>query len=138
VSARRVRDGIVAGAIAGVASGAPSTAYALIAGRSPLEATVAAGSMLAPRGSDRLKVVAAVPVHGSLSLGWGVLLSFVLPRRAGALAGAVAGAAIAALDLGVIGRRWPEIRALPSLPQVADHVAFGAVAGAVIARRRRR
>jgi branched-subunit amino acid ABC-type transport system permease component len=52
------------------------------------------------------------------------------------LAGALAGAAIAALDLGLIGRYFPLIDALAFLPQLADHVAFGAVAGLVIARRR--
>jgi hypothetical protein len=51
-----------------------------------------------------------------------------------------AGAAIAALDLGLLahgalGRRWPLIRALPIGPHVADHLAFGAVAGVVLARR---
>jgi hypothetical protein len=45
----------------------------------------------------------------------------------------VAGLAIAALDLGLVGRHRPLIRALPLLPQVADHVAFGAVAGTVLA-----
>jgi hypothetical protein len=51
--------------------------------------------------------------------------------------GLAGGAAIAALDLGLlahgpIGRRWPLIRALPVGPQVADHLAFGAIAGAVL------
>jgi hypothetical protein len=49
--------------------------------------------------------------------------------------GAVAGAAIAALDLGVVGRRVPAIAELPSAPQVADHVVFGAVVGALLTRR---
>jgi hypothetical protein len=52
--------------------------------------------------------------------------------------GALAGLAIAGLDLGVLGRHWPRIRALPTLPQVADHVAFGALVGAVVSRAGRR
>ena len=56
---------------------------------------------------------------------------------AGAAAGAVAGMAIATLDLAVIGRRFPAIRRLPPLPQWLDHLLFGAVVGAVLARRSR-
>jgi hypothetical protein len=37
--------------------------------------------------------------------------------------------AIAALDLGFIGRRLPAIRWLAIAPQVADHLAFGMVVG---------
>ena len=72
-------------------------------------------------------LAAAVPVHLALSLGW----TFVLDRAGvrGARRGAVAGLAIAALDLGIAGRRFPRIRALPLAPQLADHVAFGAIAG---------
>jgi hypothetical protein len=51
--------------------------------------------------------------------------------------GVCAGAAIAALDLGLIGRRFARIRALPLAPQVADHLAFGAVVGVVLSARRR-
>ena len=119
-------------------SGAPSTLYALATGRHPLEATVAAGSLLLPNETRRARLVlAAVPVHLALSLGWGVVLAAVLPRRRTVVAGVAAGLAIAALDLGVVGRRFPKIRALPLAPQIADHVAFGATAGWVLARRRR-
>jgi len=44
-----------------------------------------------------------------------------------------AGLAIAWLDLGIARRRFPAIAALRQGPQVADHVAFGAVVGAVFA-----
>jgi hypothetical protein len=50
----------------------------------------------------------------------------------------VAGLGIAALDLGVIGRRIPAIRALPQGRQWADHVAFGLTVGIVLRRRRAR
>jgi hypothetical protein len=43
---------------------------------------------------------------------------------------------IATVDLGLVGRRFPAIAALPTLPQVADHIAFGAVLGFALARSR--
>jgi len=39
---------------------------------------------------------------------------------------------VAALDLGVIGKRFPRVRALPLVPQLADHAAFGAIAGRLL------
>jgi hypothetical protein len=74
-------------------------------------------------------------VHAAISLGWTAVLAAALPRRHGLLWGAVGGAAIAALDLGVVGRRVPAIAELPTAPQVADHVVFGAVVGSVLTRR---
>jgi hypothetical protein len=41
---------------------------------------------------------------------------------------------IAALDLELIGRRYPHIAALPRLPQWLDHMAFGALLGAMLGR----
>lgn len=79
-------------------------------------------------------LIAAIPVHASLSLAWAVALAGVLPRRNPVVEGMLAGLAIAALDLGLIGRRYPRIRALQPLPQVADHVAFGIIAAATLAR----
>ena len=60
----------------------------------------------------------------------------MLPRRRTVLAGAAAGAVIAALDLGVVGRRLPAVRALDWRPQALDHVAYGAVVAYVVSRRR--
>jgi hypothetical protein len=131
-------DGIAAGGVAAVLSGIPSTVIALARGDDPLEATLAAGSILLPPQSGmRSHLAAAVPVHLALSLGWGVVLSALLPRRATIAWGAVAGLCIAALDLGVIGRRFARIDALPLGPQIADHVAYGIVVGAVLQKRRR-
>jgi hypothetical protein len=48
----------------------------------------------------------------------------------------LAGAGIAALDLGVIGGRRRHLRALPLVPQLMDHLAFGIVVAHVIMRRR--
>ena len=115
-----------------------STLCALLAEGRPLEPTLAAGSLLLPREQRASRLLlAAVPVHAALSLGWAVVLAAVLPRKRTTELGALAGFGIAALDLGVIGRRYPRIRALPQLPQVADHVAYGATVGAVVGRRRR-
>jgi hypothetical protein len=138
VRGRVVRDGLAAGAVAAVVSGVPSTVWALKAGGDPLEATLAAGSLLLPRETRRSRLVAAaVPVHLALSLSWGVVLARLLPERRTVAAGTAADLAIAALDLWVLGRRFPRVRALPTLPQLADHAAYGATVGAVLGRRRR-
>jgi hypothetical protein len=132
-----MRDGLVAGGVAAVVSGAPSTFHALVTGRDPLAATLAAGSLLFPREtrSERL-LLAAIPVHVAISLGWGLALARVLPRRPSLTAGAVAGIAIAALDLGLVGPRFARVRALAPGPQLADHVAYGITVAAVLRRRR--
>ena len=94
--------------------------------------------MLLPRERRTLPLLAAsVPVHLALSLGWAAVLDRVLPRGREPLTGILGGLAIAALDLGVIGRRVPAIRELPQGRQWADHVAYGLAVGAVLARRRR-
>lgn len=125
---------IVAAAWAAALSGAPSTVHAIATGRDPLEATKAAGAILLPAETRTLPlVVAAVPVHLALSLGWA--LAYERAGIRGVLRGAAAGLAIAALDLGVIGRHLPRIRALPTVPQLADHLVYGAVVGAMLDRR---
>jgi hypothetical protein len=127
---RALAPAVRAGVFAAVVSGAPSTLHALATGGDPLAATEAAGSLVLPSERRRARLlVAAVPVHLGISVGWAIVLAAVLPRRRTVLAGAAAGLAIAALDLGVIGRRFPRIRRLPLGPQLADHVAFGAAVG---------
>jgi hypothetical protein len=130
-------DGMAAGAAASVPSGLPSTILALAAGRSPLQAPAAAGSLALPR-EERLGplLLAAIPVHVMISLAWGTVLAAFLPTRRTVAWGAATGAAIAVLDLRLLGRRLPRIRTLPFWPQLADHVAFGAIAGMVVAARR--
>ncbi|MGH9185329.1 MAG: hypothetical protein ACRD0U_05890, partial [Acidimicrobiales bacterium] len=112
--------------LAATLSGLPSTIHAFATGREPLAAARAAGTLL-PGRRDRPGLVAGAVMHAGVSVFWGAVLAGALPRRATATAGAAAGLAIAALDLGVVGRRFPAIAALPTLPQVADHVAFGVV-----------
>jgi hypothetical protein len=113
--------------VAAVVSGLPSTLASLAAGRDPLEATKAAGTLVLTDDAPPLALVAAAgPVHLAVSLAWAAVLERTLPRRRRVLAGAAAGVAIAAFDLGVVGRRYPAIRALPLGPQLADHALFGA------------
>ena len=132
-----VHEAVEAGLAAAVVSGIPSTVYAVATGGDPLEATSAAGSLLLP-GEQRVVplFLAAGAVHLTVSLGWALVLARVLPRRHTAAWGAAAGLGIAALDLGIVGRRLPRIRALPLGPQLVDHALYGAVVGAVLARRR--
>ena len=118
-------------------SGIPSTVHAVAGRGRPLEATLAAGSILLPNTRRPiLLAVAALPVHLSLSFGWALVLSVILPRRGTVAWGALAGLGIAALDLGIIGRRFPRVRSLPAGPQIADHLLFGAMVGMVLDRRR--
>ena len=132
-------DAVIAAVIASAASGAPSTAWALARGRDVTEGARAAGSLLLPRARGPIVLVlAAVPVHLSLSLGWAAVLAKLLPREREPLWGAAAGLAIAALDLGLVGRRLPAIRSLEQPPQWADHVAFGVTVGLVLRARRLR
>jgi hypothetical protein len=133
----RIGDGLAAGAAGAVLSELPSTGLALAGRSAPLEATLAAGTLLLPHERQRMRLIlAAIPVHLALSLGWGLVLSHGLPRRGTRVLGALAGLAIAAFDLAVVGRRFARIAALPRLPQIADHLAFGAVVGHVLQRRR--
>jgi hypothetical protein len=114
---------VSAAAIGGLLSGLPSTVLV----RQPLEAARAAGTVL-----GRPTVVRGALAHAGLSLGWAVVLDRVLPRKAMPWHGAVAGLAVAALDLGVVGRRFPRVRALPQAPQWLDHVAYGMLVTAVL------
>jgi hypothetical protein len=133
-----VADALTAGVAGAVLAGIPSTAWSLARGDDVLDGARAAGAIVLP-GEHRTPALlaAAVPVHLALSLGWAAVLAAALPRRAEPAWGVVAGLGIAALDLGVIGRRIPAIRALPQGRQWADHVAYGLAVGAALRLRRR-
>jgi hypothetical protein len=94
--------------------------------------------MLLPR-EHRTAVLlaAATPVHLALSLGWAAVIDRALATPTVAK-GVGAGLAIAALDLGVIGRRIPAIAALPQPRQWADHAAYGAIVAASLSGGRAR
>lgn len=134
---RGIEDALVAGAVAAAVSGVPSTLSALATGRDPLEATLAAGSIALPDETRRGQLLAAaLPVHLVVSLGWALVLARMLPRGREVALGALAGLGVAGFDLGVVGPRFPRVRALPLVPQLADHALYGATVGYVLARRR--
>ncbi|RIQ20249.1 hypothetical protein DY240_18675 [Jiangella rhizosphaerae] len=117
-------------AVAAALSGLPSTLCTVVVGGDPLASTRAAGTLLPGRRS-RPSVAGGVVAHVAVSAGWTALLLAVARRRPlGVAGGLLAGAAIAVLDLELVGRRYPAIRALPRGPQWLDHLAFGAVVGA--------
>ena len=115
----------MAGAVAAVVSGVPST---LMTRGDALAATRAAGTLL-PGRRDRPGVFAGLAAHILVSAFWTAVNR---RRRLGAIGGAVAGLVIAGLDLGIAAKAFPAIDALPRFPQVCDHVVFGAVAGALL------
>ncbi len=120
--------------IAGTLSGVPSTLHAVATGRDPLEASKAAGTILrAGAASDTELLATGIATHAAISLAWTAALTPMLPRRPPIAAGALAGALIALVDLGWAARHRPRIAALPRLPQLADHVAFGMLVAAVVA-----
>jgi hypothetical protein len=131
-----MRELLLAAVIAGTFSGAPSTVHALVTGWNPLDA-IRAAATLVPGSHSRSttrQLATGLAVHGMLTLGWTAVLTGVLPRRDAVAWGAAAGLGIAALDLGIVGPRYPAIAALPVGGQIADHVAFGAIVGLVLSR----
>jgi hypothetical protein len=130
---------LVAGLAGAALSAVPSTAWTLLRGGDLLESGRAAGSIALPASAPgALRLAAAVPVHLALSLGWAAVLAAAVPRGRELAGCAAGGLAIAALDLAVIGRRLPAIRALPQGRQWADHLAYGVTVGAVLRQRRQR
>jgi len=133
-----VGDAVAAGLVGAACAAIPSTAWSLARGDDLLDGARAAGAIVLPHERrTALLLIAASPVHLALSLGWATVMAAMLPRRAEPAWGAVAGLGIAALDLAVIGRRIPAIRALPQGRQWADHVAFGLAVGLVLRKRGR-
>jgi hypothetical protein len=132
-------DALLAGACAALLSGIPSTLYVWWTGQDVMEATRAAGAMLiSVESSDTRLFWSAAVVHAVVSMFWATVLAWVLPRKRTLVWALVASAGIAVLDLRVIGRVFPEIHALAFWPQFADHLAYGAVVGAVLQWRWRR
>jgi hypothetical protein len=126
-------------AVAATFSGVPSTLYALRTGgsvqsaaRYVYNATRAVGTLVPP---GRPGFVRGAIVHVGISVAFGEALARMLPQRHSVLWGATAGLAIGVINVGVIGRRFPAISALPLVPQLADNVAFGALFAAVADRR---
>ena len=134
------RDLLFAWLVATVFSGLPSTLHALATGADPLEATRAAGAMILPAAADTPTLaIAAAVVHASVSLFWGAVFGWLLPRRRVALWAVAGSAAVALIDLRVIAPPlFPSIAALPFWPQFADHLMWGALLGGTLQARSRR
>ncbi len=133
-----VVDGLMAGLVAWPCSELPSAAHAAWGGGSWRRTDEAAGNLVLHEDEApdvRRRVGTALRV--AVALNWGVVLSRWLDRRRPVLHGAAAGAALFAFQYVLVGRRRPLIRALPAVPQLADQLVYGAVAGAVLSSRRR-
>jgi hypothetical protein len=130
---------LAAGLTGAVVSGVPSTAWTLIEGGDPLEGARALGRVVLPRSRHTVALLAAgAPVHLALSVGWTAVFAAVVPERAEPLTCTLAGLAVAGLDLGLLGRFFEPIAALPQGRQWADHAAFGLSVGIVLQATRRR
>ena len=134
---QRVNEAI---AVAAMVSGLPSTLHALRTGgslrsavRYVYDATRAVGTLVPP---GRPGFIRGAIVHLGISVTFGEALARMLPQRRSVVWGAAAGLAIGVINVGVIGRRFPAIRALPLTPQLADNTAFGALFAAVADRPR--
>jgi hypothetical protein len=130
----RRRDLLLAWAMATVFSGLPSTLWALASGTDVLEATRAAGEMIAPAATDTPTLFAAAAVvHPAVSLFWTLVFACLLPRRRTALWAVVGSALVAWLDLRLIAPLlFPSVAALPFWPQFADHLMWGALLGGTL------
>jgi hypothetical protein len=96
-----------------------------------MDATCAAGTLLPP---GRRGFVRGVLVHAGVSVVCGELLAQTLPEQHSVRWGAGAGLLLGLINLGLIGRKYPAVAALPLLPQLADNVAFGIIFAAVVDR----
>ncbi len=135
-SKSRFRAGLVAGLVSGIVSGAPSTAWAIATGDDILRSTRAIGHLVRPRSKGIRLLALSGFMHLAISSAWGILLAFVLPKKRTTLWGMVIGVGIYVLDMVIIGRRHQEIRSLPQLPQLLDHLLYGALAGTIIRQQR--
>jgi hypothetical protein len=125
-------------AVAAALSGAPSALEALRCQRDfrsvvsyVWDATCAVGTLVPP---GRPGFIRGVLLHVGISVVCGEGLARTLPQSHSVIWGAAAGLAIGVINVGVIGRRFAAIAALPLVPQLADNVAFGAVFAFVVDR----
>lgn len=138
-SRRWLKRTLIAAILAGILSGIPSTTWAIVTGGDIWEATIAAGAVLIGTDATFAQLLAAATVaHGGMSLFWACVLCAILPKKRPLIGGAIAGVFIAVLDIILIGQAFPAIRELAFLPQLADHMMFGAVVGAVVGNSRSR
>jgi hypothetical protein len=121
-----------AAVVAGVLSGAPSTLHAVATGRDPLASVRAAGTLL-----GRPTIAGGALAHAAITAWWTGVIAAVPSARRSVTSGAVVGVIIGAVDLAIARRRFPAIAALPTVPQLLDHVAFGALVAATLGPVRR-
>lgn len=135
------RRGVIeATLVAATLSGVPSTVHALYKGRTlrsgavyVYDATSAVGTLVPP---GRPGFVRGAVVHLAISMLCGEALARTLPREHCVEWGAAAGLMIGVVNVGVIGRRFPAIRSLPLVPQLADNMTFGALFAMTLDARR--
>jgi drug/metabolite transporter superfamily protein YnfA len=129
-----VRTVLVAGGLAGLLSGIPSTVHLLLTQGDLTASLLALVAMVTSEELPLPQVVAvAGGVHFAVSFGWASVLVALVPRRAPVLGALVASALIAVLDLRLIAPYFfPDVAALAFVPQLADHLAWGATVGVVL------
>lgn len=115
--------------IASLVSGAPSTLHSILRDEDPLESR-AIGSIVVRSDDHGRLLLVAIPIHIAVSIGWAIIFSYLLPVRRRVLSGMAFGSGVAYINLRLVGRAFPRIYALPLAPQIADHIAFGAVVAA--------
>ena len=137
--ANRVRTTLVAGGLAGLVGAIPSTVYLLVTGGDVFASVNAIAAMVAANELPVLhRVAVAAAVHFALSFFWTSVLVALIPRRAPVFGAIVASAIITFFDLKVIAPHYfAEVAALALVPQLADHLAWGATVGAVLHARQK-
>ena len=137
--ADRIKTTLVAGGLAALVGVIPSTVYLLVTGGDVFASVNALAAMLSANELPVLhRVAVAAAIHITLSFFWASMLVALLPRRAPVFGALAASAIITILDLKVIAPHYfTDAAALEFLPQLADHLAWGATVGAVLRVRRK-
>jgi hypothetical protein len=132
---RRIMQATV---VAAALSGAPSTLEAFRRQRDLRsvvaylwDATCAVGTLVPP---GRPGFIRGALLHVGISVLCGEGLARTMPESHSVIWGAGTGLVIGVINVGVIGRRFPAIAALPLVPQLADNVAFAALFAFVVDR----
>ena len=95
------------------------------------DTTCSVGTLVPPGQPDFMR---GALLHVGISVLCGEGLARTVPETNSVIWGAGAGLAIGAINVGVIGRRYPAIARLPLVPQLADNVAFGALFAFIVDR----
>jgi hypothetical protein len=95
------------------------------------DATCAVGTLVPPGRPDFRR---GALLHVCISVLCAEGLARTVPEANSVIWGAGAGLAIGVINVGVIGRRFPAIAALPLVPQLVDNVAFGALFALIVDR----